>query len=73
MFLVLSSFVFLGEFHMYFQYKPLSDLIVSALYYNGRTQVFSLFFVITVFFGYMIFVCSYTIFSVKIFGFYGFY
>lgn len=73
LFIVLSGVVLLGELHMLIQYQPVSDLFLRVLYHNGQTQVFTLYFIIIVFFGYMTFVCSYTIFSIKVFGFYGFY
>ncbi len=72
LFIMLSSVVFIGEFQMFIQYEPLKDFLLNILY-EGGIHVYALFFIFTVVFGYMIFVCSYTIFSVKIFGFYGFY
>ena len=58
---------------MYFQYKPVSQFLESLLFIQNESYVFSIFFFVDVFFGYMSLVSCYSLFSIEIFGFYGFY
>jgi len=69
----LSALVFLGELHMYFQFAFVANCLDSILYFGGTYQLYVIFFFVLIFFGYMIYVSCYSIFSIKIFGFYGFY
>lgn len=71
--IALSLMVFLGELHMYFQYKPVSEFLGSLLFHKNESYVFSVYFFVDIVFGYMAFVSCYSLFSIKIFGFYGFY
>lgn len=69
----LSVLVFIGEMHLYFQYKPVANFLVHILYWNGGARTYVLLFCVSIYFGYMVIVSCYSIFSIKIFGFYGFY
>lgn len=69
----LSCLIFLGELHMYFQYQPISNFLSSLLFTKDDSKVFSIFFFVDLYFGYLAFVSLYSLFSVQIFGFYGFY
>lgn len=65
--------VFLGQLHMFFQYKPVSNFLEGLLFTQTESYVYSVYFFVDVFFGYMTFISCYSLFSIKISGFYGFY
>ena len=69
----LSSAVFMGQFHMFFQFKAMANFIEDLVYSEGPSQVYSVLFFVDVYFGYMIIVSCFSLFSIKILGFYGFY
>lgn len=69
----LSAAVFMGQFHMFFQFKVVADFIQTLLYSDGQSRVYSVLFFVDVYFGYMIIVSCFSLFSIKILGFYGFY
>lgn len=58
---------------MYLQYKPISEFLGSILFHQNESFVFTVYFFVDIVFGYMAFVSCYSLFSIKIFGFYGFY
>lgn len=72
-FATLSGVVILAELHLFFKYKAVSTFITDTIFYQGQTQVYMLYLIVGTFFGYMIFISIYSIFSMKIWGFYGFY
>lgn len=72
-YITLSAIVFFGELMMYNKWDLVTKFINNMLFFQGKTQVYTLFAVTSIVFGYMVLVCAYSIFSLKIFGFYGFY
>lgn len=72
-FAFLSVIVLLSQLHILFKSTKVQEIIFETVFYQGQTQVYTLYLIIGVFFGYMIVVSIYSIFSIKIFGFYGFY
>ncbi len=68
-----SAAVFMGQFHMFFQFKVMAEFINSLLYSDTQSQVYSVLFFVDIYFGYMIIVSCFSLFSIKILGFYGFY
>jgi LMBR1-like membrane protein len=69
----LSAAVFMGQFHLFFQFKVMAEFIENLVYSEGPSQVYSVLFFVDVYFGYMIIVSCFSLFSIKILGFYGFY
>lgn len=70
---MLSGVVVLAELHIFFKIQTVTDIITGTIFYQGQTQVYTLYSVVGTFFGYMIIISIYSIFAVKISGFYGFY
>ena len=65
--------VFVGQVHMYLQYRSVSRLVEGLLYYRKGSEELRVYFYVSVLIGYMVWVSCYSIFSIKIIGFYGFY
>ena len=72
-FISLSVSVFFGELHMFLQIKAVSNVLQTILYSDGHPQIYTLLIFVSIFFGYMIIVSCYSLFSIQVFGFYGFY
>lgn len=71
-FVVLSALVFIGQVQMFsiFGQKLLSKFLSKIIFFDTQ---FTTFIIVGLIFGYMSFLSAYSIFSIKIPGFYGFY
>lgn len=72
-FVAMSGLVFLGQVYMFSKINLFADMLNTILASQGNTRVYSLFIIVFIFFGYMIVVSVYSLFSLKIPGYFGFY
>lgn len=72
-FILMSGLIFLGQVYMFSKLNIFADVLNLVFASQGNTRVYSLFLTVFLFFGYMITVSVYSLFSVKIPGYFGFY
>ena len=69
----LSTLVFLGQIQIYFNKPIVSSAISGMLEMRDTFKYASVLLLVSGFFGYMVYVSCYSLFSIKIQGYYGFY
>lgn len=70
---ILSTLVFLGQIQIYFNKPIVSSALSGLLELTDTFKYATVLLLVSSFFGYMVYVSCYSLFSVKIQGYYGFY